>query len=111
MSVTTPIFTFFLAGVDAPPPLPELPSSSPQAATATAPRASIATSIKRIRVCLNCSLLRAPVPVGGSLDQCEQPHPDVLLDEGRAQRRAGDLAQRVLPQPEVLGRDRVLASD
>src|SRR5215210_8875602 len=96
MSVTIATLIFFLAGVlDAPPPLCELSSSEPQAATAPRPTASMPTSIKRIRVCLTCSLLRVPVPVGGSLDhQCEQPPPDGLLHEGGPQRGPGSRAAR-----------------
>src|SRR3954447_19105633 len=77
MSVTIATLSFFLAGVlDAPPPLLELLSSEPQAATAVRPTASSATSIKRIRDCFTCSLLRVPGADRGSLDdRCEQPTP------------------------------------
>src|SRR4051795_11621935 len=110
MSVTIATRIFFFPELLEPPPLLEL-SSEPQAATPASPPASRAKSIQRIRVCFTCSLLRAPGPGPGSLDQCEQPPPHVLLDEGRPQRGARDLSQRLLAEAEVVRGDLVLAAD
>src|SRR5215217_4820857 len=104
MSVTIATLIFFFAELLEPPPLLAL-SSEPQPATPAHASASRATSIQRIRVCFTCSLLRVPGPGPGSLDQCEQPPPHVLLDEGRPQGGARDLAQRLLPEAEVVRGD------